>query len=59
MNNDTGSLIRAELDALSSDVRRAVRRCELDPVDELELLRMLQEVRRFVNVPVPEETVPF
>lgn len=52
--------INIELAALGLAIRQNRHSQELlEPVDAVELLRMLREVRRFVEVPVPEERMPF
>jgi len=54
----TDRLILDQLDVVRAQVRHALRELILEPEDQDELLRMLNEVSRFVTVPVPEQVQP-
>lgn len=51
--------VKDEAYELLMDARRCHDRMEMTEPDLAELLRMIQECRRFLAIPMPEERLPF
>lgn len=51
--------VENEARALVRDTLQVGRSMEMPEADVAELLRMIQECRRFIAVPMPEEKLPF
>lgn len=56
---DTAGLVLRESELLVLELRMLMRVGEIREPDRVELLRMLREVRRFIEIDMPEERIPF